>query len=68
MEMILYVVAGIFWEVYLIVECLNKRKMYEFTVMDIIIAMSVITFWPIVILFKIFKIPFGKVIHTFIKK
>ena len=38
MEMILYVVAGIFWEVYLIVECLNKRKMYEFTVMDIIIA------------------------------
>lgn len=66
--LLLYVIIGLIYEIYLIHKRVIKDFYYEFTIMDFMIAWAIVTLWPIIVTMQLINVEFSKVIFTIIKK
>jgi hypothetical protein len=64
---LIYILIGFSIQIAMINKQLNKRNFYELQIIDLILAVSIISIWPIIMILAIFKVEFSKVLITFTK-
>jgi len=65
-----YIICGIIFELFLIWEQVDKYDDYEFTIMDVFVALSITLMWPLAMFVHSFKniVGFDTVLFTFKKR
>lgn len=70
MYILVYIICGVIFEIFLLWEQVEEYGDYEFTIMDLFVGLSIILLWPFSMLINLFKktVSFNTVLFRLKKK